>query len=155
MTDRHRTSSSHPIRVDWWRDLERDVARLREHHGCDVFLLLVEDHELELTRTTGLPAAFERHGIELRRHQVVDMSVPTDRDAYRSTLEGLTTALRDGKTVVVACRGGLGRTGTAVACLLVGEGMDPEAAILLPRASRRNTIERGIQVQSAKGWNSS
>ena len=76
-----RTSTSHPIRVDWvdlkrvpnlasvpgrlgmtflpgkqyvsdwsgewWRDLERDVARLRVDHGCDVFLLLVEDHELE------------------------------------------------------------------------------------------------------------
>ena len=71
------------------------------------------------------------------------MDVPTDRDAYRSTLDGLTAAMRAGKSVVVACRGGLGRTGTAVACLLVGEGMDPEEAIRLTRESRKNTIERG------------
>jgi protein-tyrosine phosphatase len=137
---------------EWWRDLERDVARLRDDHACDVFLLLVEDHELELTHTTDLPAAFERHGIELRRHPVVDMDVPTDRAAYRAALDGLTAALRAGKSVVVACRGGLGRTGTAVACLLVGEGMDPEDAIGLARASRRNTIERGSQVEWVRGW---
>lgn len=181
-----RTSSSHPIRVDWvnldgvpnlasvpgrlgmtflpgkeylspwsgawWRDLERDVARLRDDQGCDVFLLLVEDHELGMTRTTGLAAAFERLGIELRRHPVVDMSVPTDRAAYRATLEGLTTDIRAGKSVVVACRGGLGRTGTAVACLLVGEGVEPDTAIRLTRESRRNTIERGKQVAFVHRW---
>lgn len=181
-----RTSTSHPIRVDWvdltkvpnlasvpgrlgmtflpgkqyvsdwsgewWRDLERDVARLRADHGCDVFLLLVEDHELELTRTTGLPAALERHGIELLSHPVVDMNVPTDRDAYRATLDRLVAAIREGRSVVIACRGGLGRTGTAVACLLVGEGMGPEAAIGLTRESRRNTIERGKQVAFVRGW---
>lgn len=181
-----RTSSSHPLRVDWvdletvpglrgapgrlgmtflpgkeyispwsgawWRDLERDLARLREHHGCDLFLLLVEDHELDLTRTTGLPAAFERHGIELRRHPVVDMNVPADRNAYRATIEGLTAAIRAGKSVVVACRGGLGRTGTAVACLLVEEGLEPGDAIGLTRASRRHTIERELQEDWVRDW---
>jgi len=137
---------------EWWRDLEHDVKRLREDHGCDVFLLLVEDHELGLTRTKGLPTAFERQGIELRRDPVVDMNVPTDRAAYRATLEGLTADLRAGKSVVVACRGGLGRTGTAVACLLVGEGMEPEAAIRLTRASRKNTIEGGVQVDWVHDW---
>jgi ADP-ribosylglycohydrolase/protein-tyrosine phosphatase len=137
---------------EWWRDLERDVARLRGDHMCDVFLLLVEDHELEWTRTTDLPSAFERHGIELRRHQVVDMNVPTDRAAYGATLDGLVSAVREGRSVVVACRGGLGRTGTAVACALAGEGMDADDAILLTRASRKNTIERGVQVDWVRAW---
>lgn len=180
-----KTSTSHPIRVDWvdlsqvtslssatgrlgmtflpgkqsvgwhgewWRDLDDDVARLRTEHLCDVFLLLVEDHELDLTRTTALPATFERQGIELLRHPVVDMNIPADGPAYRATLDVLRSAIRDGKTVVVACRGGLGRTGTAVACLLVDAGMEPEAAIALTRAGRRNTIERGIQVAWVQGW---
>jgi protein-tyrosine phosphatase len=80
------------------------------------------------------------------------MNVPTDRAAYRTTLEGLTAAIRAGKSVGVACRGGLGRTGTAVACLLVGEGMDPEAAIGLTRESRRIAIERGKQVVFMREW---
>ncbi|HUG30462.1 MAG TPA: ADP-ribosylglycohydrolase family protein [Candidatus Limnocylindria bacterium] len=136
----------------WWRDLDADVACLRETHGCDVFLLLVEDHELELTRTTDVAAAFERHGVELRRHPVVDMNIPTDRAAYRSMLAGLVEAIRAGRNVVVACRGGLGRTGTAVACLLVGEGMNAEAAIKVTRESRPKTIERGTQVEWVRGW---
>lgn len=136
----------------WWRDVDADVAGLREVHGCDVFLLLVEDHELQLTRTTGLAAAMERHGIELRRHPVVDMSVPVDGAAYRAMLDGLTQALRDGKSVVVACRGGLGRTGTAVACLLVGEGIGPDPAIQLTRATRPKTIERPSQEKWVHAW---
>jgi|GEM_PF-115648 ADP-ribosylglycohydrolase len=138
--------------VDWWRDLERDVARLKGEYRCDLLLLLVEDHEFADTRTTGRVAVFERHGIELIRHPVVDMSVPADRAAYRSTLERLTEAIQAGRTVVVACRGGLGRTGTAVACLLVQEGMEPEAAIRLTRESRRKTLERGIQEELVTAW---
>lgn len=135
-----------------WRDLGRDIARLRDEHGCDLFLLLVEDHELVSTRTTALSATFERHDIELLRHPVIDMDVPADGDAYRSMLQDLTAAIRDGKSVVVACRGGLGRTGTAVACLLVDAGMGAQAAIALTRVSRRNTIERGVQVDWVSGW---
>jgi hypothetical protein len=42
---------------------------------------------------------------------------------------------------------------TAVACLLVGEGRE-NAAIRLTRASRRNTIERGTQVEWVLAWGS-
>jgi ADP-ribosylglycohydrolase/protein-tyrosine phosphatase len=135
-----------------WRDLELDVTRLRTEFGCEVFLLLVEDHELVTTRTTALARLMADAGIELRRHPVVDMDVPTDRAAYRTTLDGLRAAVAEGRRVVVACRGGLGRTGTAVACLLVGAGMEPRAAIDLTRASRRNTIERGSQVEWVRDW---
>lgn len=136
----------------WWRNLEADVTRLRVDDGCDLFLLLVEDHELTATRTTDLPASFARLGIELVRHPVVDMDVPSDRIAYRKTLAPLAEAVRQGRTVVVACRGGLGRTGTAVACLLVDAGLDPEEAIALTRASRRETIDRGSQVEFVNRW---
>jgi protein-tyrosine phosphatase len=55
---------------------------------------------------------------------------------------------------VVACLSGLGRTGTAVACLLVDAGLSAKEAIALTRATRRETIERGIQVAMVEGWGS-
>jgi protein-tyrosine phosphatase len=128
------------------------VARLRSEHRCDAFLLLVEDNELVSTRTGRLAEVLAAHGIELLRHPVVDMNVPGDRAAYAAMLAEVANRLRVGKSVVVACRGGLGRTGTAVACLLVDAGMDPQTAINLTRATRRNTIERGTQVEWVMSW---
>lgn len=136
----------------WWRHLERDVARLRNEFGTDVFVLLVEDYELAATRTTTLPEVLAHHRIELVRHPVVDMDIPADRAAYRRLIADAFAAVRAGRTVVFACRGGLGRTGTAVACLLVDAGLEPEAAIERTRASRRKTIERGSQVAWVTGW---
>jgi hypothetical protein len=80
------------------------------------------------------------------------MNVPTDRRAYRALLDDLQGRILAGQRVVVACRGGLGRTGTAVACLLVDAGMSSEDAIALTRVTRRETIERGIQVSFVEGW---
>jgi protein-tyrosine phosphatase len=137
---------------DWWRDLNADARRLRDVHGADVYVQLIEDHELVTTRTGRLAEAIAANRIELVRHPVVDMDVPTDRRAYRALLDDLQGRIRAGQRVVVACRGGLGRTGTAVACLLVDAGLSARDAITLTRATRHQTIERGIQVSFVEGW---
>lgn len=88
-------------------------------------------------------------GLEVLHHGVPDMDVPSDPDAYREVLMA-DQRLRDGRSVAVACVGGLGRTGTAAACLLVGAGLDPEEAIRVTRATRRGTIERPVQLEFAR-----
>ena len=135
-----------------WRDLEADAQRLREHWRVDALLLLVEDHELEMTGVPDIVETLHRHHIEVLRHPVRDLDVPDDPIAYRATLDGVRSRLRNGESVVVACRGGLGRTGTAVGCLLREGGLSGPDAVRLTRASRRNTIERGIQVVFVEGW---
>jgi len=80
------------------------------------------------------------------------MSVPDDPTAFRITLDGVRSRVRAGERVVVACRGGLGRTGTTVACLLVDGGMTPHAAIARVRAARPGTIERRVQEEFVEGW---
>jgi ADP-ribosylglycohydrolase len=137
---------------DWWRDLDSDARRLREDHAADVYVQLIEDDELVTTRTERLAEVIAANGIELVRHPIEDMNVPTDRRAYRALLDDLQGRILAGQRVVVACRGGLGRTGTAVACLLVDAGMSSEDAIALTRVTRRETIERGIQVSFVEGW---
>jgi ADP-ribosylglycohydrolase/protein-tyrosine phosphatase len=137
---------------DWWRDLDADADRLRDVHRADVYVQLVEDHELVSNRTERLVEAAAARGIELIRFPVVDMDVPANRIAYRVLLDDLRARIRAGQRVVVACRGGLGRTGTAVACLLVDAGLTPDDAITLTRATRRETIERGSQVSLVRGW---
>jgi ADP-ribosylglycohydrolase len=137
---------------DWWRDLDADARRLRDVHGADVYVQLIEDHELVTTRTERLAEVIAANGIELVRRPVKDMSVPIDRPAYRAFLDDLRGRVGAGQRIVIACRGGLGRTGTAVACLLVDAGMSSEDAIALTRVTRRETIERGVQVSFVVGW---
>jgi protein-tyrosine phosphatase len=64
-----------------------------------------------------------------RRIRWPDFWVPTDRD---DALDGLTEVLRRaraGQRVEIACRGGRGRTGTALAALAVLAGLPPAQAV--------------------------
>jgi ADP-ribosylglycohydrolase len=180
-----RTSTSHPLRVDWvdmaqvpgfagwtgrlgmtfligkhdlgsagrhWRDLELDAARLRDHWQADTYLLLVEDHELTAVGVPEIARILAAHHVELLRFPIVDQAAPTDRDALRTLLDEVRARLQSAESVVVACRGGLGRTGTVVACLLRDGGLDALAAIALTHASRHGTIEAAVQEAFVTAW---
>jgi ADP-ribosyl-[dinitrogen reductase] hydrolase len=57
----------------------------------------------------------------------------------------LRPSLRAGKKVVIHCKGGLGRSGTIAARLLVELGVKPAAAIREVRAARHGAIENRAQ----------
>ena len=70
-----------------------------------------------------------------------DLRLPAD-DA--DTLDALTEAWRRAETerVEVACWGGRGRTGTALACLAILDGIPPAEAVAFVRARyRRGAVE--------------
>jgi protein-tyrosine phosphatase len=135
-----------------WRDVRADARRLRGELGVGTLVLLVEDHELEMARVTDIADAMSAAGIELLRFPIPDMDVTADRAGLRRVLDDVLVRLRGGQCVAVACRGGLGRTGTVVACLLRDAGLGADEAIALTRASRHDTIERGTQVNFVHEW---
>ncbi|RZS90836.1 hypothetical protein EV189_0065 [Motilibacter rhizosphaerae] len=61
-----------------------------------------------------------------------DFRLPTDRAAAGAALRRAWRATED-RRVEVACRGGVGRTGTALACLAVLDGVPPEEAVAFVR----------------------
>ena len=136
------------------RDLGQDVRWLRQAYATDTFLLLVEDHELRTFGAANISDAMAAEGIDLIRHPITDGGVPADRSALRHTLDDLRARLAGGETIVVACRGGLGRTGTVVGCLLRDGRLDGDAAIELTRASRHGTIENADQERFVNDWGS-
>lgn len=135
------------------RNLEQDVRWLREEYAVDAFLLLVEDHELETLHVQAIGEVMAANRIELFRHPIRDGHVPVDERSLTATLDDLRARLAKGESVAVACRGGLGRTGTVVGCLLRDGGLDPDAAVALVRASRTKTIENREQERFVRGWN--
>lgn len=133
------------------RDLAADVAGLREA-GADALLLLVEDHELEHSGVANMAEAVAGEGIELVRFPIPDFGVTEDPDGLRGALDAVAARLRDGQTVVVACRAGRGRTGTVVGCLVRDAGLAADDAIALTRTTRPGTIEREAQERFVREW---
>ena len=79
---------------------------------------------------------------EVRRIVWPDFGLPADpTDAVAALREALRRA-RAGQRVEVACHGGRGRTGTALAALAVLDGMDPaEAVPWVRRVCHRRAVE--------------
>ncbi len=127
----------------WKRDLDADLRLLKEDYGVDVLVPLLEDEEYE---RYGIPDLLERAedaGIEVVAFPIEDVRVPkrAESERYAGLVERIVALLRSGKTVVVHCRGGLGRTGTVVASVLVALGHPSGEAIKAVRHARPGTIE--------------
>lgn len=126
-------------------DLDQDLRALAEA-GIRRLILLVDDRELA---RWGDPAIVERGGaagVEVERHPMLDGAAPPDTASMDAILDSIRAA-RAGGDVAVACMGGVGRTGTVVACALVAAGWDPEAAIARVREIRHPAaVETPAQV---------
>lgn len=127
----------------WDREVEADLRALKEEFGANVLVSLMEDFEYgdERYRMGGLDAFREAVGvadIEFRPFPIEDVNVPrpNQNEEYAGFIGGVIADLREGKTVVAHCRGGIGRTGTIAASVLVGLGYDPEEAIRIVRKAR-------------------
>ncbi|HEY8870068.1 MAG TPA: ADP-ribosylglycohydrolase family protein [Candidatus Limnocylindrales bacterium] len=135
-----------------WRDLEADGVRLRDAHGVETLFLLVEDDELDIAHVPNIVETLAKIGIDVIRYPIADTKVPGDRTSFREALDDIEARLRAGQFVAVACRGGLGRTGTVVACILRDGGLAGDAAITMTREARHKTIERPRQEAFIRGW---
>jgi protein-tyrosine phosphatase len=128
----------------WERDLETDVRALEEEHETDVLVSLMEDHEYHGYRIPELLEKDELGGVEILRFAVKDMGVPQEAESERfeNFVQDVLQRLQQGQNVVVHCRGGLGRTGTVAACVLVELGRhSAEEAIAAVRAARKGTVQ--------------
>jgi ADP-ribosyl-[dinitrogen reductase] hydrolase len=132
------------VKGRWERDLETDMQALEDEHETDVLVSLMEDHEYRGYRIPQLLEKDKLGGIEVLRFAIKDMGVPREAESERfeATVRDIAQRLQQGQNVVVHCRGGLGRTGTVVACVLVELGRHcADEAIAAVRAARKGTVQ--------------
>jgi len=121
--------------------LRTDVALLRDAHGADVVVTLLEAFEMERFAIDGLRGVLRRAGIASFWFPIPDVSVPSSVEATSRLVTRVLRSLARAETVVVHCLGGLGRSGTIAACCLVATGKAPSTAIEAVRRARPGAIE--------------
>jgi hypothetical protein len=84
-----------------------------------------------------------------RRLRWPDFWVPLDRDDALDALREVRRRALAGERVEVICRGGTGRTGTALAALAVLDGLSPEDALAWVR---REYHRRAVETPWQRGW---
>jgi atypical dual specificity phosphatase len=121
---------------------ERALVALAAH-GVSV---LVNLHERPHT-----PARLAAHGLREVHVPVRDFTAPTPAQ-LDAALAAIDAALAAGERVAVHCGGGLGRTGTVLACHLVRHGLGADEAIVRVRAARPDAVETRAQLAAVYAY---
>lgn len=93
-----------------------------------------------LTESPLADGPLQKAGINYLHIPVPDMTAPT-LSQIQKFVSHVQVSLQENKPVVVHCLGGLGRTGTMLACYLVSQGYASSDAIRMVRQKRPNSIE--------------
>lgn len=139
--------SSHKI---WIRDIDKDLDRLKDVYQCDVLVSLIRHSELH---SLGIPTLFEdveNRGIESIHFPIKDKWVPDSMTELIKLVDIILQRLKQGKTVVLHCNGGKGRSGTVAVACLVAMGKNAPKSIEVVRKARSGTIRNPLQVLYVK-----
>lgn len=131
---------------DWNRDLDEDLGAICKW-GASSIVSMIEEAELVELSVANLGERAEALGLDWYHLPVEDGDVPGADFEALWTFAGhrLRRALQGGERILIHCKGGLGRTGTIAARLLVELGEPPRQAIAMVRAARPHTIETRTQ----------
>jgi protein-tyrosine phosphatase len=133
---KHGASARYPGRV-YRRELDRDLVDLGAA-GVRCLVLLVDDGELARWGDARIGEQAAEHGITVERRPMPDGHPPASIADAHAILASIAAA-RERGDVAVACMGGVGRTGTVVACALVAAGWEAGDAIGEVRRLRHPT----------------
>lgn len=103
------------------RNLAADIQDFRTRQ-TSVIVCLLNDSELILLGIT--PRSYREicisNEIEFIQYPIIEMAAPREDHAYFDSelIEGIVSRLNQGKSIIVHCRGGIGRAGLVACCVL-------------------------------------
>jgi atypical dual specificity phosphatase len=97
------------------------------------------------------PERLARHGLTEVHVPVRDFTAPSPEQLAQG-VDAIERALAADQAVAVHCGGGLGRTGTLLACYLTRHGRSPTDAIAEVRRLRPGSVETRAQVAAVEAF---
>jgi protein-tyrosine phosphatase len=86
-------------------------------------------------------------GFRWRNLPMRNFGLPEDAEGFRRDVQAIAQALRSGDAVLLHCAAGMGRTGSAAACVLKALGLPTDDALARVRAAGsnpQNAIQSGL-----------
>ena len=138
----------------WDRSLDDDMKAIKAF-GAVALVTLMPDSELQslLVSPDQMRRKASELGVEWYQLPIPDAGIPDEDFEHSWAGAGmrLRALLKDGHNIVIHCKGGLGRTGTIAARLLIEFGADPRTAIQSVREARPGAIENSLQERYVRG----
>jgi ADP-ribosyl-[dinitrogen reductase] hydrolase len=132
----------------WDRSLDDDMKAIKAF-GALALVTLMPDSELQSLRVSPHQIRDKASGLGVDWYQlpIPDAGIPDQsfEDLWADAGLRLRALLKAGHNIVIHCKGGLGRTGTVAARLLIEFGMDPKMAIQSVRKARPGAVENNLQ----------
>jgi protein-tyrosine phosphatase len=127
--------ASMPGRFESWSAFEREARAA----GIATVVCLAPREELaELSPEYHAALARGRLPFRWMLLPMRNFGLPDDPAAFRRDIAGIAQSVRGGDRVLLHCAAGLGRTGSAAACLLKALGIDEQDALQRVRAAGSN-----------------
>jgi protein-tyrosine phosphatase len=134
--------------------LEDEIRSLRKQ-GMDVLVSLLTATEVEELDLADEEASCRTLGLHFLSFPILDRSVPDSTPAALEFARSLSQLRLDGKTIVIHCRAGIGRSSIIATAVLTLEGASPIAALERIAAARGcpvpDTAEQVAWVQNVFG----
>jgi protein-tyrosine phosphatase len=136
--------SSMPGRFEAWSAFETEAQR----NGLALVVCLTPRSEMrELSPAYHAAVATGTVPFRWLHLPVPNFGAPEDAAAFRRDIHEVSAALRRGEAVMMHCAAGMGRTGSAAACVLKSLGLGTEEALQHVRDAGSNP-ENALQ----SGW---
>jgi protein-tyrosine phosphatase len=117
---------------DW---LEDEVCSLR-NSGVDVIVSLLEEQEATELELEPEQSICEAQGLQYISFPIPDRDVPLSRQETERLIGKLLEFAAEGKSIVIHCRQGVGRSALIAACILAERGMSVVDAFERIRGAR-------------------
>ena len=141
------------------RSLNNDIQHAKDKFGITSILCLLNPSEL---RTLGVhPEMYDqvcsKRNVKLINYPIIEMAAPSDAAEFDREIvdRKLVSEIKTGGSVLVHCRGGVGRAGLVAACLLLRLGVvdSTESAVARVRHFRDpRSVESQIQINFVRRY---